>query len=89
MVQEDSSAQEGLSAKEGPQRKSGPQGCGGGPLLAALVLLGTLVNAAVVGAIIFPQTRYMIYNMGLFYVCLVILADGARKGRRTPGKRKD
>ncbi len=82
-------AQEGSSVQEGLQAKSGPQGCGGGPLLAALVLLGTLVNAAVVGAIIFPQTRYMIYNMGLFYVCFVVLADGARKGRRTPGKRKD
>ncbi len=88
-AQEGLRAQEGSRAKEGLQAKSGPQGCGGGPLLAALVLLGTLVNAAVVGAIIFPQTRYMIYNMGLFYVCLVVLADGARKGRRAPGKRKD
>ncbi len=88
-AQEGLSAQEGSRAKEGLQAKISPQGCGGGPLLAALVLLGTLVNAAVVGAIIFPQTRYMIYNMGLFYVCLVILADGARKGRRAPGKRKD
>lgn len=33
-----------------------------------LVVLGTTVNAAVVGAVIFPQTRYMIYNMALFYV---------------------
>lgn len=63
-------------------RGRGSRSCSGGLLLAGLVLLGTLVNAAVVGAIIFPQTRYMIYNMGLFYVCLVMLADSARKKRR-------
>lgn len=42
---------------------------------ASLVLLGTLVNCAVVGAIIFPQTRYMIYNMGLFYITLLMMLD--------------
>lgn len=57
--------------------------CSGELLLAGLVLLGTLVNAAVVGAIIFPQTRYMIYNMGLFYVCLVMLSDSTRQRIRT------
>ena len=40
---------------------------------ASLVFLGTLVNCAVVGAIIFPQTRYMIYNMGLFYIALLMM----------------
>lgn len=43
-------------------------------LLAGLVLLGTFINSVVVGAIIFPQTRYMIYNMGLFYVCGIMMA---------------
>lgn len=42
-------------------------------LLASLVLLGTLVNCMVVGAVIFPQTRYMIYNMGLFYTALILM----------------
>ena len=51
------------------------------PLLAGLVLWGTLVNSMVVGAIIFPQTRYMIYNMGLFYVCLMLLAEARRSYR--------
>ena len=47
-------------------------------LLAALVFLGTLVNCAVVGAIIFPQTRYMIYNMGMFYIALFLMMGGQR-----------
>jgi hypothetical protein len=50
--------------------------------LAGLTLLGTLVNCMVVGAIIFPQTRYMIYNMGLFYVCLLLLMADFRMGMR-------
>ncbi len=64
-------------------RGRGSRSCSGELLLAGLVFLGTLVNAAVVGAIIFPQTRYMIYNMGLFYVCLVMLADSTRQRRRS------
>lgn len=49
-------------------------------LLAALVLLGTLVNCMVVGAIIFPQTRYMIYNMGLFYTVLILMMGELGRG---------
>ena len=49
-------------------------------LLAALVLLGTLVNCMVVGAIIFPQTRYMIYNMGLFYIALILMMGELERG---------
>ena len=49
-------------------------------LLAALVLLGTLVNCMVVGAIIFPQTRYMIYNMGLFYIALILMMGELGRG---------
>lgn len=42
---------------------------------ALLVLTGTIVNSAVVGVIIFPQTRYMIYNMGLFYITAFLLLE--------------
>lgn len=49
-------------------------------LLASLVLLGTLVNCMVVGAIIFPQTRYMIYNMGLFYTALILMMGELGRG---------
>lgn len=49
-------------------------------LLASLVLLGTLVNCMVVGAIIFPQTRYMIYNMGLFYIALILMMGELGRG---------
>lgn len=42
-------------------------------LLASLILFSTAVNCVVVGAVIFPQTRYMIYNMGLFYAGLLLL----------------
>ncbi len=48
-------------------------------LLAGLVLIGTAINCMVVGAIIFPQTRYMIYNMGMFYVCLLAMAGCIRR----------
>lgn len=54
--------------------------CGDTILLAALVLLGTLVNCMVVGAIIFPQTRYMIYNMGLFYTALILMMGELGRG---------
>lgn len=51
-------------------------------LLAGLVLIGTAINSMVVGAIIFPQTRYMIYNMGMFYVCLLAMAGCIRRSKR-------
>ncbi len=50
-------------------------------LLAGLVLIGTTINSMVVGAIIFPQTRYMIYNMGLFYVCLLAMLQRCSRHR--------
>ncbi len=50
-------------------------------LLSGLVFLGTLINCMVVGAIIFPQTRYMIYNMGLFYVCLGLMGAALIRNR--------
>ena len=33
-----------------------------------------------VGAIIFPQTRYMIYNMGLFYTALILMMGELGRG---------
>ncbi len=44
------------------------------PLLGLLTLGAILVNCGVVSALIFPQTRYMIYNMGLFYAVICVLA---------------
>lgn len=45
------------------------------PVLFALtVVLAVALNAVTVGAVIFPQTRYMIYGMGLFYSAAGYLA---------------
>ncbi|MBQ9513058.1 MAG: hypothetical protein IJR58_07675, partial [Lachnospiraceae bacterium] len=42
--------------------------------LAELTFLAILINAGVVGLMIFPQPRYIIYNMGLFYTALAMMA---------------
>lgn len=60
-------------AEENAKARTGRDGKAEVLLFAALVFTGTLFNSIVVGAIIFPQTRYMIYNMGLFYVALSML----------------
>ena len=41
---------------------------------AEVVLGGILLNTIVVGAIIFPQPRYMAYGMGLFYLILLLMS---------------
>lgn len=41
---------------------------------AEVVLGGVIINSLVVGAMIFSQPRYMIYNMALFYSALSMLA---------------
>lgn len=41
---------------------------------AEMVLGGVIINSLVVGGVIFSQPRYMIYNMGLFYSALSVLA---------------
>lgn len=41
---------------------------------AEVVIGGVIINSLVVGAMIFCQPRYMIYNMGLFYSALSALA---------------
>ena len=42
-------------------------------IFALLVLLSTLGNVAIVAMLIFCQTRYMIYNMALFYIALGLM----------------
>ncbi len=56
------------------------------PLLAFCVLAGISVNSAVVGLLIFPQTRYMIYNMGLFYSAFFAMAVWIVSERTGTGK---
>ena len=41
---------------------------------AEITFLAILINTGVVGLMIFPQPRYMIYNMGLFYTALAMMA---------------
>ena len=41
--------------------------------LSSLVLLSILGNVLLVSTMIFCQTRYTIYNMGLFYIALIIM----------------
>ncbi|MCM1156387.1 MAG: hypothetical protein NC314_05580 [Roseburia sp.] len=40
---------------------------------AFIMIIAIVVNSLVVGAIIFTQPRYMIYNMGLFYTAYAML----------------
>ena len=42
-------------------------------VLAGLTLLAIVVNVTLVSLVIFCQTRYTIYNMGLFYICMVVM----------------
>ncbi|MBQ9438307.1 MAG: hypothetical protein IJU50_08235, partial [Lachnospiraceae bacterium] len=50
-------------------------------LFASLVLLGILGNVGLTSLVIFTQTRYMIYNMALFYTALLMLfREGIAKG---------
>lgn len=50
---------------------------------AELVLGGIIINSMVVGAMIFCQPRYMIYNMGLFYSALsMLIYDCIRMGKQ-------
>lgn len=46
----------------------------GAMTFAETVLGGVIINSLVVGGMIFSQPRYMIYNMGLFYSALSVLA---------------
>lgn len=42
-------------------------------VLGTLILLSVIINNLVVSAVIFPQTRYTIYNMALFYTGFLLL----------------
>lgn len=42
-------------------------------ILAGLTLLAIIGNVTLVSLVIFCQTRYTIYNMGLFYICQIIM----------------
>ncbi|MBO6299782.1 MAG: hypothetical protein J6N53_13155 [Lachnospiraceae bacterium] len=42
-------------------------------MVGLFVLLAILVNVGVAAALIFCQTRYMIYNMALFYVAGILM----------------
>ena len=45
-------------------------------ILVVMTVLSLLGNLALVSAVIFSQTRYMIYNMPLFYMTLLIMMYG-------------
>ena len=45
-------------------------------VFAEVSLGGIIINSLVVSAVIFPQARYMIYGMGLFYTALMLLIIG-------------
>lgn len=51
-------------------------------ILAMYTALSVLLNVASVSAVIFCQTRYMIYNMPLFYLCGYLLLKSAWKGKK-------
>lgn len=44
-------------------------------LFSLMVLIAIIMNVGLVSAVIFCQTRYTIYNMALFYIALIAMAD--------------
>lgn len=51
-------------------------------IIAVFTLLSIILNVGLVSIVIFCQTRYTIYNMALFYISMVLMADtltGVRK----------
>lgn len=59
-----------LSGKIPEEEKEQNTGC---IILSCLTLIGIFANTLVVSAVIFCQTRYMIYNMPLFYITFCVL----------------
>jgi len=43
-------------------------------VFSSVILLSTVINVAVVAIGIFPQTRYMIYNMSFVYIALALMS---------------
>lgn len=59
-------------------------------LVALTVLCGILVNVGVAAALIFCQTRYMIYNMALFYMALFLMGyENAKVLKKGKGKKEE
>ncbi len=57
-------------------------------LFSAAVFIAVVFNVGLVSLVIFCQTRYTIYNMALFYIALIVMADAQlrkRKGARKKG----
>ena len=57
--------------------------------LAFYTAFSILLNVGAVSAVIFCQTRYMIYNMPLFYMCGYLLLRSTLeelKGKKIEGK---
>lgn len=50
--------------------------CKNETILGELVLVSVLINIGVVALMIFTQSRYMIYNMPLFYIALYLMLRG-------------
>ena len=56
--------------------------CKRGYELGMLTILGILGNVLLVAAVIFTQTRYMIYNMPIFYMTMIVLLNTCWKTYR-------
>ncbi|MBF1029972.1 MAG: hypothetical protein HXK91_07215, partial [Lachnospiraceae bacterium] len=55
-------------------------------LFAEVVFLAIAFNVGMVGAVIFPQPRYMIYSMGLFYTAgMLMVVNILEKGSGVAG----
>ena len=55
-------------------------------LFAEVVFLAIVFNVGMVGAVIFPQPRYMIYSMGLFYTAgMLMVVNILEKGSGVAG----
>lgn len=55
-------------------------------ILAVYTAVSVLLNVGAVAAVIFCQTRYVIYNMPLFYMCGYLLLRSALEEIRTKGE---
>jgi len=54
--------------------------------LSVIVFLSVVMNVGIVSMVIFPQTRYTIYNMGLFYTAGFLMLKGLVKALKQPKK---
>lgn len=51
-------------------------------IMSILTLISIVFNVGLVSIVIFCQTRYTIYNMALFYICLIVMADAILRTRK-------